>query len=924
MRKILAISGSIILIAVAAFLVFKYYPFHKEKPVIQTFTTKQNPAFKAVPMKSPLIIEIKNQEGFFNALKGDNEVLSELRGIPEFESVFSGINNFRSFVNSRSGIKGLLDTKSIIISVNPSGKNQLSNLYLVQMNNSNESNSVTNVVSNELGSEFIITRRNYDNTQIFNAKSEKANFFFACVSDIFMASEEFILVEDAIRHANSQNLLSNREFTTMYKTIEETALANIFINHLTIHQVLAKLVSPEIRKTIGQLASFSNWSGLDLSCNATEINFDGFSITRDSTDNYLNIFKNQEAGKLTIETVIPANASYFVALNLKNTHTYLDQFEVYQKARGNFYPREMKLLAIKKKTGTDVAKLMIELAGTQFAGVYTNINKSNPEQNRFFIAELINRSDAQEKFKKSVTEFASASKIGEENLKTIFNSGGKNSQEIFKLPLGTAAESLFGSVFSGINVEYFTLFDKYLIGGDNLAGLKNYIQNIATGKTLATDSTYQANNRKGQINPNFYLYAKIPKIFRLKDVLLRPEISASLSKSEDIIRKYSFFTWQFKASDGMIKNRINIKYDPIAKEEPQTVWQIKLESPLAKVPKFVLNHKDLPNREVIVCDKKNNVSLINKEGLVLWTMNIPDEIVSDIHQIDLYRNNKFQYIFNTKTQLYVIDRMGNKVGKFPITLKSLASNGVAVAEFGKNKEYRFFIAGEDRKIYAFDRDGKQIPKWDTEAMASLVTRPVNYYEVGGKDFIVAKDNQNIYFLDRLGKARDVQPASFNLSANPIYLVNQENPKLIATDQSGKIHIIDFSGEAEIKEVGKFDAGHRFVVGDIDGNGTPDYIFAEGKKLTVYANDGKKMFEYTFKESVSELPILCQMGGSCKIGVVIGNESKIYLFDSNGKITKGFPLDGNSVFVLGKFNDSNSWYNLIVGNEGNTLDNYRIE
>jgi len=924
MRKILVISASVILVAVAAFLGYKYFPFHQEKPAIQTFSTKQNPAFKAVPMKSPLIIEIKNQEGFFNAFKGNKEILSELRGIPEIESMFSGMNNFRNFVNSRSGIKKLLDTKSIIISVNPSGKNQLSNLYLVQMNNSDESNTVTSVISSELGSDFTVSRRNYDNTQIINAKSEKTNFFFACTNDIFMASEDFILVEDAIRHANSQNLLTNHEFTAVYKTIEETALANIFINHLTIHQLLAKLVSPEIKKTISQFASYSNWSELDMTGSATEISFNGFSVTRDSTDNYLNVFRNQEAEKLTIEEVIPANASYFVSLNLKNTTAYLDQFEAFQKAKGSFYPREMKLIDVKKKTGTDVAKLIKELAGTQFAGVYTTINKSAPEQNRYFIAAMTDKSEARKKLGKVVSDFALASKTSESQLKTTYIINGKNSQEIYKLPLGTSAESLFGLAFSGIDVEYFTLFDKYLIGGDNLPGLKNYIQSITAEKTLANDSAYQANSQHAQKNPNFYVYAKIPKIFRLKDVLLRPEFSTSLSTSEDVIRKYSLFTWQFTASRGMVENKISIKYDPIAKEEPQSVWLIKLEGQLARAPKFVLNHKDLANREVIVYDKKNNVSLINKEGLTLWSINIPDEIISEIYQIDLYHNNKLQYIFNTKTQLYVIDRMGNKVGKYPITLKSIASNGVSVTEFGKNKEYRFFVAGEDRKIYAFDRDGKLIPKWNSEVTASIVTKPVSYYEVGGKDFIVAKDNQNIYFFDRQGKARDIQPAPFSLSANPVYFVDRENPGLIATDVSGKIHLIDFSGEAKILEAGKFGAGHRFLAGDIDGNGTIEYIFAEGKKLSAFANDGKKLFEYTFTESISEIPTLCKMGASIKIGVVIGNESKIYLLDSNGKVTKGFPIDGNSAFILGKFNDTNSWYNLITGGEGNSLDDYRIE
>jgi hypothetical protein len=282
-------------------------------------------------------------------------------------------------------------------------------------------------------------------------------------------------------------------------------------------------------------------------------------------------------------------------------------------------------------------------------------------------------------------------------------------------------------------------------------------------------------------------------------------------------------------------------------------------------------------------------------------------------------------MFNTKTELYVIDRIGNKVGKYPVTLKSIASNGVSVAEYGKNKEYRFFIAGEDKKIYAFDRDGKLVPKWNSDETKGLVTKPIRHYEIDGKDYLVLTDDQNTYFFNRQGKSIEAQPASFNHSGNPMYFIGEGKPRLISTDQSGKIHIIDFAGQAEIKEVGKFTAGHRFVADDLDGNGSPEYIFTEGKKLSVFSTDGKKLFERSFPESISETPVVCSLGaGNKKIGIIIGNENKVYLVDKNGSVTRGFPLEGNTDFIWGKFNDSNGWYNLIIGGEATTLENYRIE
>jgi WD40 repeat protein len=487
------------------------------------------------------------------------------------------------------------------------------------------------------------------------------------------------------------------------------------------------------------------------------------------------------------------------------------------------------------------------------------------------------------------------------------------------------AESLFGRSFSGIQGEYFVVFDKYLIWGDNLSGLKNYVQSLATEKTMANDSIFKEYIHDRPANSNFYLYAKVPKVFRLKNDFLKPEISDMLSENESVIRKFSTFSWQFTVADNMIKNQINLKYDPNLKEEPQAVWQLKLDEQLVNKPTMVLNHKDPLNREVIVYDKQNNLSLINKEGLVLWTINIPGEIVSEIHQVDLYQNNKFQYVFNTKTQLYVIDRMGNKVGKFPLTLKSMASNGVSVVDYGKNKEFRFFIAGEDKKIYAFDRWAKLVQNWNFAGSETLITKPGMRIEAGDKDYLVFSDQQNTYFLDRQGKSRDIPALPFDHSKNQMYYFNDGNPRLITTDLSGRIHIQDFTGQAEIKEIGKHGADHRFAALDLDGNGSPEYLFADGKKLSVFATDGKKIFERTFDGTITETPFVCSFGPeNPKIGIVLGGENKVFLLDKSGSITKGFPLEGNTDFILGKFTDASTWYNLIIGSEGNTLVNYRIE
>ena len=43
-------------------------------------------------------------------------------------------------------------------------------------------------------------------------------------------------------------------------------------------------------------------------------------------------------------------------------------------------------------------------------------------------------------------------------------------------------------------------------------------------------------------------------------------------------------------------------------------------------------------------------------------------ILDNINQIDFYKNKKIQYVFNTEDSLYIIDRLGQNVEDFPLSL----------------------------------------------------------------------------------------------------------------------------------------------------------------------------------------------------------------------------------------------------------------
>jgi hypothetical protein len=119
--------------------------------------------------------------------------------------------------------------------------------------------------------------------------------------------------------------------------------------------------------------------------------------------------------------------------------------------------------------------------------------------------------------------------------------------------------------------------------------------------------------------------------------------------------------------------------------------------------------------------------------------------------------------------------------------------------------------------------------------------------------------------------------------------------------------------------------HFFRMGDLDKDGIPEFIIADGDELSVLHQDGKRLFSYKVRGKISEMPDIYKFSASdVKIGISDRSRNRIYLVNSDGSLYEGFPLEGSTRFSVGYFAGSDSRFNLIVGSTNNFLYNYSIE
>ncbi|MFW5877946.1 MAG: WD40 repeat domain-containing protein, partial [bacterium] len=374
--------------------------------------------------------------------------------------------------------------------------------------------------------------------------------------------------------------------------------------------------------------------------------------------------------------------------------------------------------------------------------------------------------------------------------------------------------------------------------------------------------------------------------------------------------------------------RFFVNYTGKIREYVNTVWERKLEANLSMKPAVVLNHNN-NEKEIFVQDERNYIYLVNNNGGIVWKMEVDGQILGMVHQLDYYGNGKLQYLFNTENKIYLIDRNGNSVEKFPVNLREKASAGLALFDYDNNSDFRIPVPTIDRDIMMYDKEGNIVSGWRFRKADKQISFPLEHYRIGNKDYIVAKDDFNLYILDRRGKIRVKPSEQIDFSHNnPVFFLPAgagKERRLIASDRKGDVYAFYFNGTVEKIMEQQMSEDHYFMPADINGNGITEFIYLDSSRLEVYNHSSQLMFSEIYPGKIDLPPALYSFSPvDKKIGIVARESERIYLVNNDGSLYKGFPLQGASLFSISSFPGLRDRFNLLVGNNDNFLYNYSVK
>lgn len=861
--------------------------------------------YGSIPGDLFFFLESENLPGFLNSITDNNGLFAELEKIRDFEKHGTKIKFLRDFIN-RNDVNEFFENNKAVISFHPSAKGKIIPLISINVPPSYGSKRILKTLKSASGEKLIEYRTG--GVRFFGIPytimEHTDTVFLAFRQGLLLSSSSSVFLKSVINNNEPGENIKNLPGVSRIMRAAGRNEDKLFIIFRNFAKMLRKVEdgkSHQLSESFERIAASAEG---DIYINENGIILSGYTESVDSAE-FIFKFKSRNAGELSSRDVLPSSVILFETMLLQP---------------GN-------LTGPSKITIDDSTRRMaVQLApfiGDEITRALVQLKQDNEKVSPVFLFELGNRNMAEQLITQKVLENAEKRGTGENDFMIIFQPDDQVKIPVYKTHFRNIASMFCSGFVSPGNDSLIAFIDNFMITGSSYSAISRVLYDNILNNTLANDLIYRDFESTMPSRAGYYFYCKPAEVIDYLSEWFSNETVEFLNENKDHLKKIKSVGFRLVASNEMIYNSLSVKFGDEIIEESGAEWETLLDTIASIKPFFFTNH-NTGAREIFIQDFRNRAYLINSAGRVLWKITLNERIYGPVYMIDYYSNGKYQLLFAGRNWLHLIDRNGNYVERYPVRLRSPASGPPSLFDYDGNNEYRILIPGEDRLIYAFDKSGNVVKGWKPFMTNGVVRDGLKFFRISGKDYLLAADNVNLYFLDRTGNIRmKVKEQVVKARGSEIRLNTGREPGIVFSAPDGTVNVVFFDGNVRKFDLGKFSGDHLFDFVDVDGDGFGEYLFIDKGKLYLYDHDRSPVFEKDFDTDVLEGPLSFIFSSTDrKIGVFDKKKKLIFLIDKNGNTMDGFPLRGASVFSIGKLSEKNDFH-LIVGGDDNFLYNYRL-
>ena len=913
----------------AAVLAVAAWFIRKEKQVVVI------DPWEAVPSDAFFIVETDDFPELLTRVTDPAGILSGLSGMKWASSLVQSASAVDSVTGGRE-VRELISNRRMIISFHMAGQGGPVPLAVLSTGPMFTARRLSSLLSQSGGA--VTDRRDLGGTRTYTVTwrrgSRQQNAFLALTSGILIVSPSESLVTSALDNRSAGSDIRHQQgFSSVVDAAGKDA-DNLFLLFRNLPGFIRPFFDPEDIATVTSLAIAA---GGDLTVAEEGIFISGFLTTAGAA-----------TGADRLRDVVPAECG---------VHELLPRNAV-------SYRTVMRRASLTGETATDpasvnatdLALILSPYTGSEVTEAVIPDGDSNERVRAF---RMTDRQSAEKILRERLTAKYRTMGLRESHFIASAMESDGDEATLYRMPFTGVSGILAGAGKSRAGDEWVTFARSYMIFSSSPEVLAMVLRESDRENTLINDPGFREMEKTMPTKSSFIFWSSGSALKSLTTEYLNPEAASSLNERD--LAGISGIGVSLTPSNDMIYASLSVRYDAgemngrRSVEQPggsstaagasalsgaagaaeqgeatpadtaalKLLWKVKLEAEPVMNPFFFINH-NTGATEIFIQDRNNNIYLISSSGKILWKAAIREKITGDVFMIDYYRNGKLQLLFTGRDYIHLIDRNGNYVDKFPVKMRSPASNTLAVFDYESNKDYRLFIAGEDRKIYAYDRSGTAVRGWSLFTVRGKVSDPVAFYRVRGKDYLFVADDQAVYVLDRTGNIRVAHEEPLvKAPGSGASLTGGSDPDIIFAAPDGATVRLRFDGTSVRDTVAGLSAAHKTDFADIDGDNMTDRITLDQGIVRAFSSSGSRLWTYSTGGTVLQGPWFPGAGsGEKKTAVYDASRGMLHLIGRNGIAVNGFPHRSGPFFNTGRVTNKSTW-NLIVNENATYICNYEL-
>jgi hypothetical protein len=857
----------------------------------------------AVPDNHAFILEFESLHDFGQLLQEDTFLFNGILGTTQTNQLLQDLDSLLAQLERDDKLNSLPQSP-LLISVHFMGLDKFYPLFTTTLKQSPKADYIRDLLK-QYGN---IRQSKINGNDVFTLeRAGKPSLFFGLHHGLLSISTRLALLEKAFfQFEEGKPITQDLMVQKMLKMAGEGS-AHLYINHSYFYRFLSKY-SPDNREFLKHFRSFAARTEFDVRNEEQFLLLSGYSIFSDSISSFCRAMQGHKAVKVNHFNLIPYSSYYvhyrgsddIVKLNADLLEFGNDAFQLNRKS-------------LKEKYN-------ISIENDVYTWLDSEVSFSINPDGAYLIANVTDSKEAKQQLDRITHAIAS-----KENL--IVDTLQYRSYEIQSIPVSYFVPAIFGDYCKSINYASYLMLDKQVVFASSLNALQRYVDQYLIGQSLANNPKFQSFSSYRSNSMSNYFYMDLAAYETYYSNFMGPEVDSLFNLGINL-SNLGFVSLELAAeNNGVFTSVIVGAGDGQALEEEMPVsWQEALDSPVFGAPKLFTNHVN-GKRELLVFDQQNSLYRLNSEGKIEWKIPIPEAPMSEIFVLDFYKNGKFQYAFNTRNYIFIIDLNGNRLEHFPFQLPAEAVGSMSLMDYDNNLKYRMLVPLADGKLHNFNLDRRETPGWVIPDFSQSFIAPVKHYRLGNKDFLLYTDTSgNVVFANRRGESRMETKLAFTNNPQTDFYISGSgsSARLVTTDLLGRVILTDKDGNVEKLSLGEFSKQHRFLVTDFNQDKEDDYVFFDNKRLKVFTSSKEILLDTLLNISLmgKMLPVSKSTEDSIRLIIQDDQTNLLYILSQSGKIMDEGEFPSQSNFIIEQAT-KNDYVRLITSNK-RVLSNFLIK